>query len=471
MVRRPVRAETRSAGSRHASQPSDVSDVSPESLGTLPCAQSAARSKRQLGRCTLDSATAILGGLVQNGVATVAELADASDAVERLQARLAAGDVTANVVEPVFYEWYFRGIGLIKRGALDALFRHARSLPAIAAVPLARSGVLDEQAGRPLPVTVHDDRALLLSERVVDPRVFADLSPGPATIVTDGEMLYVRQHGRRGGQLAWSELVRSATFAVPGSPITFWQASPVLDRIVAAYQRDLARIHVDARRFQVLAPQELLDGLLAAYADSFSGGLELIRRCWPELYDEVCVLTDHFTLIRGEPFIGGSAISCLGVSFFKLLPEWSDVCFADHIIHEAAHQRLHVEFEVEPALANGAFVGPASPIRRDPRPLHGVLHATFVFLRLSRFFERVVEVEHSPEAERRLHRHVLGLYSGLEQLERHGEWNPRGAALFASMREVADELRRKIPAPDPALYSDLGPDYEPVSALTSAYHD
>jgi HEXXH motif-containing protein len=384
---------------------------------------------------------------------------------------LARGDATADVIEPVFYEWYFRGIALIKQSALNALFRHTRILPAIAAVPLARSGVLDEHGGEPLAVAVPDDTGFLLSERVLDSSVLAALNPGPAKIVTNGDVLRVSQNAHPAVELNRTELVRSATFAVPGSPITFWQASPALDRVVADYQRDLARIHVDTRPFRVLAPEELRDHLLSDYAESFSGGLELIRRCWPELYDEICSLTDHFTLIRGEPFIGGSAISCLGVSFFKLLPEWSDVCFADHIIHEAAHQRLHVEFEVEPALVNGSFIGSASPIRRDPRPLHGVLHATFVFLRLSLFFERAVEVEHSPEAERRLHRHVLGLYSGIEQLDRYGEWNPRGAALFAAIREVADRLRRKIPAPDPALYSDLGPDYEPVSALASAYHD
>jgi HEXXH motif-containing protein len=207
------------------------------------------------------------------------------------------------------------------------------------------------------------------------------------------------------------------------------------------------------------------------HVERFAAGLNLIRRCWPELHEEVCSLTDHFTLIQGEPFIGGSAISCLGVSFFKLRPEWSDVCFADHIVHEAAHQRLHVEFETEPALANGGFFGSASPIRRDPRPLYGVLHATFVFMRLSLFLERVVENEYSLEAERRLHRHVLGLYSGIEQLARHGKWNPRGAELFSSMCGVADYLRRSIPVPDQRLYGEMGPDYEPVRALTAAYYD
>jgi HEXXH motif-containing protein len=445
-------------------------DAIPESLGTTPSARAAASSKRQLGRCTLDSALAILDGLVRHGAATAADLADARDALERLRGRLANGDATVEVVEPVFYEWYFRGIAYVKRGALRALRQHVRALPAIATVPLARCGVLDEKRGPPLAVTVPHD-GLLLSERVAGRAALAALYPGPASIATDGDVLRVRQDGAPTVDLDWTELVRFATFPVECSPITLWQASPMLDRVVADCQRDLARIHVDARPFHVLSPDELSKGLYGRYAERFRCGLDVIRRCWPELYDETCALTNHFTLIRGAPFIGGSSIACLGVSFFKLLPEWSDVCFADHIVHEAAHQRLHVEFEVEPALSNGAFVGAVSPIRRDPRPLYGVLHATFVFLRLSLFFERVIEVEYSPEAERRLHRHVLGLYTGLEQLDRYGEWNPRGVALFDSMYAVADRLRRKIPIPDAALYSDLGPDYEPVRELASGYHD
>ncbi|MFE5595616.1 aKG-HExxH-type peptide beta-hydroxylase [Streptomyces sp. NPDC056549] len=441
---------------------------SPESLGTTPCARAAAASKRSLARATLDSATAILDGLANGGCGG---LEQAYIAVERLRRRLAIGDATAKTVEPVFYEWYFRCIALIRRREFDALLDHAHRLPAISAVPLARSGDLDVRTGEPLTVTVPESGEFLLSERVVGGFPSAGLRPGAAAIATDGTTVHVQQLGRPDLELALPELVDSATVAVPGAPITFWQASPALDRVVADYQNDLAQIHLDTRPFQVRSPEDLQGGSAGGYVERFAAGLDLIKNCWPDLYEETCALTDHFTLIRGTPFIGGSAIGCLGVSFFKLLPEWSDICFADHIVHEAAHQRLHVEFELEPALANGGFFGSASPIRRDPRPLYGVLHATFVFMRLSLFLERVIEIEYSLEAERRLHRHVLGLYSGIEQLERHGEWNPRGAQLFSEMRVVADRLRKRIPSPDPELYTRLGPDYEPVRALTTAYYD
>jgi hypothetical protein len=58
MVRRPPQAEANSSA------------LSLESLGVVPCARAAARSKRQLGRYTLDSTTAILSGLTKHGVGT-----------------------------------------------------------------------------------------------------------------------------------------------------------------------------------------------------------------------------------------------------------------------------------------------------------------------------------------------------------------------------------------------------------------
>lgn len=447
----------------------DASVSSAERLGITPSAARAAQSKRQLARNTLESTQAVLDALVENRVGDAAEFAEPYRVVHQLQTLLDSG-ATSDVVEPVLYEWYFRGVQLIKRGDLPALRDHVHDLQNVAVIPLARAGVLDEARGGPMTIRVGTGPHLYLSERRVSVGT-GSLTAGPATVTSNGTKLRVQQGARTTVEIDWLALAQADMLPVPGSAITFWQDSPALDRVVASYQQDLARIHVDTRPFRVLTADEVASGASGDHAASFAGGLRLIERCWPELHEEISSLTDHLTLIEGTPFIGGSAISCLGVSFFKLLPEWTDVCYADHIVHEAAHQRLHVEFEVEPALENGEFVGSASPIRRDPRPLHGVLHATFVFLRLSSFMRRVLEVEPTEEAEQRLHRHALGLYAGLAQLEEHGRWTARGALLCAEMQAAAEDLRSVVPSPDPELYSRLGPDYEPVSALAAAYHD
>ena len=417
------------------------------------------------------SARALFGGLVESGFASRADLCRATRAVEGLEKLLGPTERPGEVVEPVFYEWYFRAIDHLKHGQFAELARLAPAASAVAAMPLIRAGAIDDQGGAPLEVDLIEAGRLILSER--EPATGAPSVVGPtARLTTSGATLKVESSEGGRSEINWPELDGYGRYAISGIPIRFWQTGYALQRTIAAYQRDLLRIHEDVEPFQLVSPQEFeAGGQYAVFADRFAAGIEVMRSCWPELCEETFVLTDYFTVIRGVPFIGGSAISCLGVSFFKLLPEWSDVCFADHIVHEAAHQRLHVEFELEPALANGDFTGTISPIRRDPRPLHGVLHATFVFLRLALFFERVMEAKPSLEAERRFHRHVLGLYRGLEQLQRYARWNPRGEQLYARMCVQADRIRTMLPQPSAKYYDMLGPDYEPVSALAAAYHD
>jgi len=89
----------------------------------------------------------------------------------------------------------------------------------------------------------------------------------------------------------------------------------------------------------------------------------------------------------------------------------------------------------------------------------GILQATFVFLRLAQFFERVMATEPSLNAEQRFHRHVRGLYDGMSELERHAQWTPRGSRLFESMCQVTERLKSVISRPDRSLYSHVGPDY------------
>jgi HEXXH motif-containing protein len=440
-------------------------------LGVAPSAAAARQSKRILAENTLSSARSLFDGIIETGFATRTDLSGAVRAVERLKALLDTTERPGDVVEPVFYEWYFRAIDHLKRRQFAELARLAPAASAVAAMPLIRAGALDHRRGEPLDVDLLEHGRLILSER--EPATGAIPVVGPtARLTTRGVVLYVEAAGNRSLKLDWPALDGHGRYAISGTPISFWQTGYALQRIIAVYQRNLSRIHEDVKPYQLISPQEFeTDGLCATFTERFAAGLELIRSCWPELYDETCVLTDYFTLIHGVPFIGGSSISCLGVSFFKLFPEWSDVCFADHIVHEAAHQRLHVEFEIEPALTNGDFTGTISPIRPDPRPLHGVLHATFVLLRLSLFFERMMEAKPSLEAERRFHRHVLGLYRGLEQLERYARWNPRGEHLYSLMCRQANRLRTVLPRPSADYYDKLGPDYEPVSALAAADHD
>jgi HEXXH motif-containing protein len=452
-----------------------VTEDTAETIGVQPSAAAALASKQALAQSTLESTIALLDGLVLETKASFQDLARSYRAVWRLQSLLSTLMHKyldpEPAVEPCFYEWYFRAIGYLQRQDWEGLRAHAHRLPALAVIPLARAGLLSEQHGGPLEVDIPPGGALILSEREsVDP--LPPVAAPTAKLSVRGDMLVIAPSAQPSFEIDWRALDSYGRYQIPNHPTSFWQTGFASRRVVEDYQRDLSTVYGNASPFHLISPQEFEgEHHYDIYSGRFGAGLDLISRCWPELYDEICILTNYFAVIRGEPFVGGSAISCFGTSFFNLRPEWSDVSFADHIVHEAAHQRLHVEFELQPALINGDYLGAASPIRRDPRPLYGVLHATFVFLRLSLFLERVVRTEYSLEADKRLHRHALGLYHGVKQLEKYARWNPRGEYLFSEIRGEANRLKSIVPQPKPEYYNDIGPDYEPVSALAAAYHD
>jgi HEXXH motif-containing protein len=132
---------------------------------------------------------------------------------------------------------------------------------------------------------------------------------------------------------------------------------------------------------------------------------------------------------------------------------------------------MHASFETRTALRNGDEPHVPSPIRPDPRPLIGVFHAMFVFLRLSQFMERVMQVEPSFDAETRLHRHLLGLYSGVAQVERFADLTPLGIEFYASVKAEAKRMQVTLPKPQPALYDAIAFDYERPCDLPAATMD
>ena len=63
------------------------------------------------------------------------------------------------------------------------------------------------------------------------------------------------------------------------------------------------------------------------------------------------------------------------------------VDLADDLLHETAHHRLHSLEEVAPLERKGADAHYYSPWRRQVRPLHGILHATYTFTFRAQLFQ------------------------------------------------------------------------------------
>jgi hypothetical protein len=205
--------------------------------------------------------------------------------------------------------------------------------------------------------------------------------------------------------------------------------------------------------------------------ERLGAAIDLLRDVWPEAADTLNVCTVDVALMTGPYFVGGSDLACFGTSFLNLRTDWSALCYADHLLHEAAHQAMHAFGEIHPPLRNPDTVGRHSPIRPDPRPLYGTLHATIVFSWLVELCLRVLAAPPDgstrDEAELRLHRHLLGLYDGVRSLDQNADWTPAGERLRDRLTDRVQHLQSEVGEPDPARYEQVPDDYERPSAITA----
>lgn len=190
-----------------------------------------------------------------------------------------------------------------------------------------------------------------------------------------------------------------------------------------------------------------------------ASGYKYIKQYSTELYKETLVSLKGITLLDGNRYVGSSDICYQGIALLNPDQTWTDVTFADHILHESAHTILHAYNEMNPIMYNPFEVNALSPIRPDPRPLYGTFHATYVFMKLTQFFTLVSKKDESEEVMFRLNRHLKGFYDGMEVIAEYAELTPAGFQLFKSMCDYYQELIKLYPSPDPKKYQNESKDY------------
>lgn len=128
---------------------------------------------------------------------------------------------------------------------------------------------------------------------------------------------------------------------------------------------------------------------------------------------------------------------------------------ADTIVHEFYHGRLFAIEESGPffhdpkkAVNENRYY---SPWRPDQRNLQGLLHATYVFTAVGRYWYSVFKNGPSAGSVRQyalenVLRLCLQLEIGVWQLARHADFTKLGQALLADLTDASDELRTQIAA-------------------------
>ncbi len=133
---------------------------------------------------------------------------------------------------------------------------------------------------------------------------------------------------------------------------------------------------------------------VADWTSVLRDGLRLIEITLPDLRREMDLFVQQIIPVGfdQEKHLSASYQETIGTIYMSLHP--SLMTMTEALIHEFSHNKINALFELDDVLENAFSPLYTSPVRPDPRPLHGVLLAVHAFLPVARLYERMVETGH-----------------------------------------------------------------------------
>jgi HEXXH motif-containing protein len=319
----------------------------------------------------------------------------------------------------------------VRRPTVGGLIRCLRGRPdaglqgellATLALELAVAGVLAAQVVVPQAPA----RVLCLgARRVLTP------PPGPLTIDASGwsagaprgtveEFIGTGPQGH----------VHADGYAALAGPIALalrWDNNPLAD-VEGHPDKEGSRLDLGGR-----AVEEWVAGLRA--------GLAIIEEHLPGLRAELDVGLSLVVPVGfdAERHLSASYAEAIGAIYVSLHPR--ALTLAEAIVHEFSHNKIYALLEQGPLLENAWEPLYGSPLRPDPRPLHGVLLAVHAFLPVARMLESMLSGG-TGDVERRLRQVAAGNHAGAETLRRHARPTALGAGLLAEILRWDEHFRR-----------------------------
>ena len=188
-----------------------------------------------------------------------------------------------------------------------------------------------------------------------------------------------------------------------------------------------------------------------------SSALSLLDEGVPELAREIRGLVREIVLVTdGEvqplsrSFDGASTFYLWGAVLLNV-GDATRLDLAQSIAHEAAHLLLFGLMMGQPLTENDLEERFTSPLRQDPRPMEGVVHAAYVLARMSYALERLLEsgvlsLEEQENARQELATHRSQFFDTLPIITRHARFRPGGDAAFHGAIAYMSRERAQVSA-------------------------
>lgn len=198
--------------------------------------------------------------------------------------------------------------------------------------------------------------------------------------------------------------------------------------------------------------------------DAVTAALAMIDRCAPEMGAEICALARE--IVAAEPaadppsggirnFDGATTFYLWGAVFVNPVQR-TTTDLAQTLAHETGHLLLFGMAEGRPLVENPADERYGSPLRRDPRPMEGIVHAAYVIARMHFFLDAalaagVLPPEGRAAAEAERARYTEAFFDALATIDRHARFTELGDAIFRGAVDYAVDYMTAASAQPPAI--------------------
>lgn len=175
------------------------------------------------------------------------------------------------------------------------------------------------------------------------------------------------------------------------------------------------------------------------WVESLRAAFELVDAHLPDLGAEMRLVSQLLVPVGWDPerHFSASYGEVVGTSYLTLHPD--RMTMTEALIHEFSHNKINALFRLDAVLENAFSPLYASPVRPDPRPLHGVLLAVHAFVPVARVYELMLAAGHplsrSAAFSDRLRHIAKGNHEGTATLLEHARPTAVG-------RGVLDEIAR-----------------------------
>lgn len=278
------------------------------------------------------------------------------------------------------------------------------------------------------------------------PKIAADLR-GPRDLISAGGAIGPLAFGLyyELGEALLSEDVARAEAAARGLSGTVPRAPglaidrvggdlPELDRVIGL------RMGPEARMFAPIPPD-----VHREFAALLTEGLALLDAGLPALAGEIRAILSQILLAQAPEgarieFDGASHFQFWGLLFLNPRHHRTPLAVAEVLAHEAGHSLLFGLTVDETMVRNPDEDLFESPLRRDPRPMDGIYHATFVSARMAWAMEGLAASGLLSPVEREAALAAaatdrVNFAKGIAVIDTHGDLTPTGQEIIDNARD------------------------------------